>query len=208
MPKLNLYIDVENNQLLSSIDQPNIVNSQTLPLFYGDTVQLNVWLLQSTSTGQIGSATYSIIPTTGLALLLYINDGILSGGTNYTQQLAWNTDANNQYFYANLPLNTAALETLLTGGSNLANLVIGYTQNGYPTTVFAGKVTINIGLPIGALVVPPGLTPLSAEVAAQTYMPLIPVAGQALALAAADGTVGYIRLVKTDGGGIDIQISK
>ncbi len=208
MPTLNLYIDVQNNRLLTSKDQPTIVNSQSLPIFYGDTVQVNVWLLESNTPAQLGSSTYSIIPTQGLSLLLYINDGKLTGGTNYTQQLVWNTDANNQYFYANLPLNTANLATLLTGGSTEATMVIGYTQNGYPTTVFSGTVNFQVGLPAGAQVVPPGLTPLSVEVANQTFMPIIPVPGQALALAAADGTVGYITLVKTAGGRIDIQVSQ
>ena len=208
MPKFNLYIDVQNNRLLTSKDEPTIVNSQNLPLFYGDTVQVNIWLLQSTTPAQLGSSTYSIVPTQGLSLQLYINDGKLTGGTNYTQQLAWNTDANNQYFYANLALNTANLAALMASSNTTATLVIGYTQNGYPTTVFSGTVNFQVGLPAGANVVPAGLTPISVEVANQTFMPIIPVPGQALALAAADGTVGYITLVKTAGGGIDIQVSQ
>ncbi len=119
---------------------------------------------------------YAIIPTVGLTLELYLTNGLDSEAAHYaqyTQQVVWNTDPNNQYFYANLALNTQALIDLLAENTSAkAYLVIGYVQAGADTTVLYQPITVQPGVPTSNLVVPPGLTPLSMEAASGLFVPI------------------------------------
>lgn len=165
MTRLQLFIDTTSNSLIAGLNSLQSVNPSSLPLFYGDTIQLQVTLLNTTGTTLQSINPYVVIPTAGIQLFLYLDDGVV-GGTIYTQQITWSTDPTNTYFYATLSLNTAALTTLL-GSSTSANawLKIGFVQAGYITTVLSSLVKIQVGLPNVALAVPANLTPLSLEVA-------------------------------------------
>lgn len=194
-----LYIDTSSNTLLSGIGaSAGPVNANTLPLYFGDTLALQIYLLAPLQNPPPSDFAYQVIETDGLALFLYIDAGTV-GGTIYTQQINWTiaNDGEFDYFSGNLSLNTVALEALMgTATSATAWIKIGYIQNGLQTTVFSQQIQITVGLPLVNLTVPPGQTPLSAEVAQQTYLSLQPVNGRALMLSSPLGKI--IELVVVD----------
>ncbi len=195
MAHLTLYVDTTSNDLISGLNRSDTVDPQKIPFYYGDTINLKIYLFDKVQTSSPNDFTPLIIPTTGLQLFLYLDDGIVNG-TVYTQQITWSTDANEQYFYASLALNTVALQTLLgaTTGKQ-CYMKIGYIQDGLQTTVFSQLVNIGVGIPNTTLVVPAGLTPLSAEVANATYYPLQPVAGLPLYIESPLGKILVLRAV-------------
>ena len=177
MARLNLFVDTTSNSLLAGLTAPITINPTSLPLYYGDTLSLQVYLLNKVSSTLAGSNPYTIINTAGLQLFVYLDDGTITPGNVYTQQISWNTDPTNSYFYSTLALNTNAIQTLIgTGTSGNAVLKIGYIQNGVQTTVLSVNVVIGVGIPPSSIVVPPGLTPLSVQVAQAMF---VPIAGQA-----------------------------
>lgn len=204
MAQLTLYINTSNNTLVAGQLSTQAIDPSSLPFFYGDTLTLFVYLLQwpkGYNPQDVTNSTLQTVSTAGLTLSLYIDDGTI-GGIIYTQALTFQTDPNNQYFYTPvgslLALNTAALATLLgtSTGPKPAYLKIGYTQNGLVTTILSRQVNIGVGLPSQPLVVPPGQTPLSAEVANATYFPRQPVAGLPLFLESPNGKI--LLLAATD----------
>lgn len=184
--QLTLYIDTSANRLLSSLNTSSSVQTSSLPFFVGDTLQLQVYLMNPLQTFTPSVPGYQIIPTTGLTLELFLTNGLESGAVGppayaqYTQQVVWNTDPTNSYFYANLALNTAELIALIGDSTSAkAYLVIGYVQAGKDTTVLYQPITVQPGLPNSNLVVPPGLTPLSLEAAVGLFVPIIGVPANA-----------------------------
>ena len=172
MASLALFIDTTSNSLIAGINAPTSVNPAGIPFYFGDTLNLSVTLLNTTGTTLSGSNPYTIINTSGAQLFLYLDDGLVAG-TIYTQQISWQTDPTNSYFFSSLSLNTNALQTLL-GIKTSAScwLKVGYVQNGLQTTVLSALVSIGVGIPSTNLVVPANLTPLSAEVAANLFVHL------------------------------------
>lgn len=171
MASLALYIDTTSNSLIAGVNDFSSVDPATLPFFFGDTLNLQVYLMNKTGTTLSGSNPYTVIVTAGITFFLYFTDGKATA-TIYTQQISWNSDPANQYFYSTLSLNTAALQTLLgtsTGAS--CYMKAGYIQNGLQTTVLSAVVNIGVGIPSTNLVVPANLTPLSVEVARAMFVP-------------------------------------
>jgi hypothetical protein len=139
-----------------------------LPVFtQGDSIDLKIFLLQPS-----GSAA-AYIPTAGITLQVALGKKP-STGTYYTQQFTWNpsSDAGQPYFEAVLPMNTAAINTLLNNITSAgAWFEVKMIQGGLTSTVLSKLVTINAAVILpGVLVVPPGQTPLSAEVANATFL--------------------------------------
>lgn len=210
MPQLTLYIDTQANQLVTGTTSTQTVQPSSIPLFYGDTLSLVIYLLTKTkSTTRPNDYDVSIVNTAGLQLFLYLDDGTVSG-TIYTQQIVWTPDANNTYFSANLALNTAALLTLIGTSTSGAScwLKIGYVQGGLQTTVLSAQVTVGVGLPTSAVVVPAGQTNVSAEVANATYFPQAPVNGKPLYLASESGKVCALYFVDNPDGTASFQASQ
>ena len=128
MPQFTLYIDTTSNQLLYALNSARIVDPGTLPLFYPDTLQLQVYLMTRLQTIDPSVFQYAIISTAGLSLLMEVTNGKATGDAGrlvYTSQYVWSTDASNQYFYANLPLNTAAIQTLLDASGPSSSSALG-----------------------------------------------------------------------------------
>lgn len=172
MARLSLFIDTTSNSLIAGVNSPLSINPASVPLYYGDTLSLQVYLLNTTGTTLSGFNPYTVINNAGLQLFVYLDDSIV-GGTIYTQQISWSADATNSYFYSTLSLNTAALATLLgSSTSKTCWMKIGYVQGGLQTTVLSVLVTIGVGIPSTSLVVPAGLTALSVEVAATMFVPI------------------------------------
>jgi hypothetical protein len=170
MAQFDLYIDTSSGELVAGFSNPT---PAPLPrLVQGDTISLRIYLLARSGSYPYG-APFSYVSNANLSLKVAIGPkNGTPGSTLYTQQFTWDKDANNQYFFADLPLNTAAIGTLL--GANptaTAWLEIEYTQNGYPTTVFQREVTLHAEvIETGNLVVPPGATAMTAEEANAIFL--------------------------------------
>jgi hypothetical protein len=184
MQSLSLYIDTSSNSFITGNGNPAIVTPGTIPFFYGDTVSMAIWLFSRipTSTGQNTTFPFQIIPTTGLTLFLYIDDGTVNG-TTYTQQISWTPDPSTNFFTANVNLATSGLLALIEASQPLSAtpyLKIGYVQNGIQTCVIGGTTQINVGVGLPTSAVPPppaGQTALSLEVAKATFVQLQGPAG-------------------------------
>lgn len=173
--QLTLYIDTSSNRLLSSLNTSSSVQPSSLPFFVGDTIQLQIYLMKPLQTFTPSVPGYQIIPTVGITLELFLTNGLDSSSPDYeqyTQQIAWNTDPNNQYFYASLSLNSPDLVALIGNSTSAkAYLVIGNVVPLNDTTYLYQPVTLQPGVPTSNLVVPPGLTPLSLEAAVGLFVP-------------------------------------
>lgn len=186
MAQLTLFNRTDNNTLVGGQSSTQVIDPSTLPLFFGDTLQLTIYLLQTPigyNATDPSNSKLQTVPVNGLSLFLYLDNGIATAPTIYTQQINFNVDLINNLWTGTLALNTAALQSLL-GSATTAScwLKMGYVQGGLQTTTLSKLVNIAVGLPQTNLVVPPGLTPLSAEVALATFVPLNPVAGQPIFL--------------------------
>jgi hypothetical protein len=203
MAQLTLYINTSNNTLVSGQQNTQPIGS-SLPLFFGDTLSLKIYLLQTpegynaTDPSNSGLET---VPTAGLQLVLYLTDG-KDDGTIYTQCVNFVEDATGSFFTGQLALNTAALQTLF-GNNKTAScyLQVGYIQDGLNTTVLNMPVTLQVGIPTTPLTVPPGLTPLSVEAADAMFVPVNPLPGQPIYVQSADGLATFaLRVVKNADG--------
>jgi len=205
---LKLFNNISNNTLVAGQKSTQPVDPSSLPLYFGDTLNLIIYLLQiptGYNAQDPSNSTLETVTTAGLQLFLYLDDGVV-GGTIYTQQVAFATDPTNSYFYGTLALNTPALQTLLgTNTSAPCWLKMGYVQNGVQTTTLSKQVTIGVGIPVGALVVPAGLTPLSQEVAQAEFFPLQPKAGLALYLESPNGKIIAVVAVDNPDGTASLQ---
>lgn len=170
MAQYDLYIDVVAGALISSLQNPQTTNPP--PLVQGDNPTWRIWLCNPTGDPR---TPYTLIPIAGLSLQVAIGDKVGNTTNYYTQQFTWAPSAdpaNPNYFIAQLPLNTAAITTLLgSGASANSTLQVVYIQGGFPTTVLEIQVTIQAAvIKNGGVIVPPGATFLSAETAAATYL--------------------------------------
>ncbi len=196
MAVTKLYIDIQKKIFLAGQFNPATGNP---PLFsYGDTPTLNIYLIDeiASQTQQSGYVLQGV-STAGLSLVLYIFDGT-QNGTVYTQQLTFTSDATNTFFTAPLSLNTAALlARVQAGGVNggSAYLMLAYFQGGLPTVCLDKLITIGVGLPSSGVVVPAGQTPLSAEVAAATFVPINGPAGQGFYVTSPNGKQFFVEAV-------------
>ena len=215
MATLNLYVDTSTGNLITSGTNAANISASSLPLFYGDTVALNIYLFQKNPAAGSKPGSFPFLPLlpAGLSLSLYITDGTISGtyggGNPYTSCVAFTADATGTFFVGSLILNTANIAAGIGSGTGLsARMEIGYTQSAVPTTVFNQPVSIGVGIPSGAPVVPPGFTALSAQVALATFFPLQPVAGQALLLQSANGRTFALQIVDNADGTCSFQPSQ
>lgn len=169
MAQLDLYIDVFNQSLIAGLQG----QSANLPqLYQGDTPTLRIFLCNPTFDPR---TPYTLQPIGGLSLEVAIGDKQGTGGTVYTSQLVWapSSDPNQpNYFIATLPLNTAPINTKLGASASFgAWFQVVYQQNGVQTTVLEIPCTVNASvIQNGGVIVPPGLTPLSAEYANATFL--------------------------------------
>lgn len=192
MPQLTFYIDTANNQLLTAINSSRTVDASRLPLFYPDTLQLQIYLMLPIQMLQASIAQYDIISSLGLAIALEITNGLAAEDeVIYASQYVWATDANDQYFFANLSLNTVGIKTLVK--TSEPNAAQAYLNIGY-TSIATGQRTvlrkpINIGIGVGnvQLVVPPQLTALAKEVADQLYVGFVLQPGQSITFVTPNG---------------------
>lgn len=170
MAQFDLYIDVSQNMLVGGTLNPQAAKAP--PFVQGDSPTFRIFLL--TPTGN-PITPYNFIPTAGLSLEAALGSKIGSGSTLYTNQYVWtpSTDPQNpNYWIATFPMNTAAITTLIgAAASAQAWFEVKYVTNGVPTTVLQLQVTVQAAVIQGAgVVVPPGLTPVSAEYVNATFL--------------------------------------
>jgi hypothetical protein len=199
MSNLNLFIDTTANQLLQGLNAPNAVEPTSLPFWLGDTLNLQIYLLNKTGSTLQSFNPYTIISNVGLALVVYIDNGLASG-TIYAQQITFTNDPGQQFFYAPLSLNKTALATLLGQATSApAYLHVGYLLNGLMTTVLTVQISIGVGvygITGGALnVVPIGLTPLSQQAAVQEFVSINGLPGQGFILCSPNGKKILLRVI-------------
>lgn len=199
MANLDLLIDTNACQAVSGFSNSG---SATIPLLVqGDTLNMRIWLLARSPTYPVDPP-FVYVPNTDITIQVAIGTRVGQGGVLYTQQFTWtpNGDAANPYFFAQLPMNTGNINSLLgSSSSQTAYLEVKYiAAGGVPTTVLSKQVTIQAAvIQSNSVVVPAGLTPLSAEAANALFLkrdftgPVIlrNGTGQAVELyVAADGT--------------------
>lgn len=197
MANLDLYIDTTAQIAVSGFS--NSAQIDALTFTQEDTLNLRIRLLTRTSTFPV--IPYSFIPNTGLTLQVALGTKVGNAGNIYTQQFTWalNGDLSDPYFYAALPMNTGAIATLLgSTSSKTAFLEIKYVSSGVPTTVLSTQVTIQACvIHSGSLTVAPGLTPLSAEAAAASFLQRV-IVGPITLVNATDSTKKALLYVDTD----------
>lgn len=200
MPNIPLFINTLNNQLMASLTSGQTVDPMSLALFYPDTPALAVYLLNlppGYNPANQSASVLATVPLAGLKLYAFLDSG-LPGAVPYTQQVTWTIDPTNSFFTAQLPLNTSGVQTLITGLTQAtAWLHIGYTDGlGNQFTVLSRQVLIRVGInPSAAIVVPPGLTPLSKQEALQLFWTIQPVAGRPLYIESTNGKIMALTVV-------------
>lgn len=174
MARFDLYVDTYNGTLVKGPSNPD---SGTLPkLTQGDTISLRIYLLERTTIYPMNSGTagpFNLITVADLSLKVALGPkNGTAGSTLYTQQFTWSKDLTNNFFYADFPLNTAAITTLIgSAASAEAWFEIELTQNGFPTTVFQQSVTIHAEvIETGSLVAPPGETVATVNYVNATFL--------------------------------------
>lgn len=170
MAQFDLYVDTYSGEFVMGSANAGIA---PLPRFVqGDTISLRIYLLARTPTYPISNP-YSIINNATLSLKVALGPkNGTAGSTLYTQQFTWSKDATNSYFFADLPLNTAAIDLRIgTAETATAWFEIEYTQGGFPTTPVQKEVTIHAEvIETGVLTVPAGQTAMSVEEANAKFL--------------------------------------
>lgn len=199
-----LYIDVSTGNLLTALNNPVVVNPNTIPWPVGDTRLMQVYLLQPLQEQIPSVNNYEIITTAGKQFELFLDNGELSAAAGYqayTQLINWNTDPNNQYFYGVLSLNTANLDALL-GTKTIASCFLraGFVDANGDNTVLSTQINVFPGIPNAVNVVPAGLTPLSLEAAKQIFVQVQGAAGAGFTLQSPLGKHIYVQAVDNGDG--------
>ena len=142
MAQFKLYIDTDSGELVANAAS---TKAGLMPRFtQGDTMSLRIYLLARSATWPDASP-YDVVNNAALTLNVALGPkNGTSGSVLYTQQFTWSKDGQNQYFYADFPLNTAGISSLInTAESAQAWFEVEYVQNGVPTTVLQKSVTVN-----------------------------------------------------------------
>ncbi len=198
MAQYDLLIDLQSGEPVIAVDNP--AAAPLPPFVQGDTLNLRIFLLNRTSTYPV-STPYTLLNVAGIgALQVALGDKIGNATNYYTTQFTWTADTVNNCFTAALPMNTAAITTLIGANPSASTwLEVKYLVAGLPTTVLEKQITIQAAvIKAGGLPpLPPGLTPLSAEYANATFLPR-QVQG-AITLVSPDGTKKLALYIDNDG---------
>jgi hypothetical protein len=162
MAQFDIFIDTNSQTVVRGFTDSTTV---PLPAFVqGDTPTLRIWPLVRT-VNFLGPTPYAFLGTAGLTLQVAIGDRIGNTTVYYTQQFTWVADALAQSFSAQLPLNTAAITTLLGATSQASTwFEVKYLSGGLPTTVLDASINVQAAvIKVGAVTIPAGATAISAE---------------------------------------------
>src|SRR5437016_5424110 len=161
MANLDLFIDIAG--LRAVLGFGNASPFTLPPLVSGDSLNTRIRLMERTDGWPSRDPFVSVLPT-GLTLELAIGTGL---GDYLTSQFVWtpNTDINDPYFEAIIPLNTGAIKSAVAETDPTdAKIHIRKVGADGKKTVLLQKVSIVGGvIDDAALVVPAPLMPLSME---------------------------------------------
>lgn len=215
---LTLYINTAANQLLSSLNNPVVVNSVSTPLFSGDSgLIVQLYFLVPTQTTNPSTFNYVIDPnSSGYSPEMFLTNGIFGSGILiYTQQVTWTYSPTGGYFYAVFPLNTQngwngmgsiGVDGLMDGKTGTqATLQVGYLTGGSQSSTLYLGMSLLPGIPNAVGAVPGGLTPLSQQAADQRYVLQVGKPGQGFILVSAAGVRMMIHAVDTGPGTAQLQ---
>lgn len=196
MPNTSLIIETLNNEAIVSVTDATIA---ALPAFVqGDTHAFRVYLVRASA----GTTTLTRIPTVGLDIQMAIGRKVGNASTLYTQQFTWtaSTDLADPYWSASLPMDTAAITTLLGANDHAsAWFEVKLFEDGVPTTILSKSVQVQAAvIKTGSVTEPAVPTPLSAEVASATFVSKSGIVG-GLNITSPDGTVTALIWLGNDG---------
>lgn len=205
----NLFVDISTGNLLAGLNSSTTIGPPSF--FYGDEPTFNIYLLTPSGVNASpGVVSYNSVPTAGLTLQFYLDDGTITPGTIYAQQLVWTatTGINGAPCFSGIvSFLTADLAALLgTGSSANCYLKIGTLQNAIPTTYVSERVTVNVGLPTASAPTPvPGQQALTVQQGNQTYYPIAGLAGLPIIIISPNGKQFQIAAVDNPDGTASIK---
>lgn len=165
-----IYVDITSGEVVTSD-----TNSRSVPLpkiVQGDLLLLRIYLLQR-SADYPSDTPYTVFSNAGVSLSVTLGPKTGTAGSSlYAQALAVASVSPYQFWDVDLPLNTAAIATLIgSAESKTAWLEFEALQGGYPWTPFQKEVTIHAEVyETGTLAVPAGLTAASVEYVNATFL--------------------------------------
>jgi len=197
--RLKLFVDWYNKRLQQGLRN---AGSFTLPTFFqGDVIPMQVYLLEPDPDD--GPTTFSKVDISNIALSMAVGPTPVGNAaeTPIATQYTWSKNTTENYFYADLALNTAGVGTLLGATANAtAYLEIQATEGSSITTLIQQQITIKAEvIEAGSLSVAAGATPLSLEVAQQMFCLKRMGAGETLTFTSPDGLRYLIKGVDNDG---------
>lgn len=173
------------------------------PLVQGDTISLQVSVVEDNPTAGIGRVSYVNLGAYSLKVgigSVPLGDGSVSP---FALATAFTLNAEQNTFSGSLALNATALTTWLgTASTKQAWLEIELydTASAEYETVYGGTVTIRAQLlAVGSTVTLPGDTALGSSEAAATYVRKYGEAGGSIILTSPDGTKQVMLYVDDDG---------
>ena len=202
---LNLYVNRDQGTLFSGLQNSQPVLPQSLPLYFGDTLTINLYTFTAiqASINPAGNFGYQLVPVAGLAPLLYITNGTIAGGAApYASCVQWDPDPTGTYVTGTLALTSPELLAAFGNSQTFSSrLIIGFVQNAVPVSIFNSPVILGVGVQNYIPALPPQLTPLSVQAASLMFMPIQPIPGQPLYLATESGKVTAIEAIDDGGPG-------
>jgi hypothetical protein len=173
MPRVDLFIEINSRKAMAGLTLEDQYEAPLPTFIQEDTISFRVYLIQSNGP----EAEPTRITTTGRDIQMAIGRKIANTSTLYTQQFTWtpnSADLSDPYWEADLPMDTAAIRTLIgSASSGSAWFSVKMFDAGEPLTVLMEPVSIDANvIKDDAVTVPTGLTALTTTVAANTYQPL------------------------------------
>lgn len=202
--RLKLYVDWINKKLL--LGPNNRGGFQLPPFFQGDVVPFQVYIVEQNPDHPSAQI---VLPIDNMSLKVAFGEaptGTAGGPSPFVTQFSWSKNLSENYFHANVALNTAGLNAWLGAAAQRvdAYLEIEITEDTGVTTAFQGIATIKAELIEAAtLAVAAGETPLSLEMALQMFLKKLSDPGDTWTAVSPDGTRQRVLGVRNDGSAQD-----
>lgn len=198
--RLKLYVNWSEKKLM--IGPKNNGTFQLPSLYQGDVVPIEVHIFEPDPDG--GPNDFIKQDVSSMALKLGIGPaptGTAGGPSLYVTQFTWSKNTDENYFYADVAMNTAELTTAIGSSASLsAYMELEVTEGSGVTTIWQGAVTIKAELiEASTATVAAGETPLSLDVALQMFAQKIMPAGETFTLVSSDGTRRIVLYCHDDG---------
>lgn len=189
--RLDWYVDIAGNTLVANPFGP--APFVLPPIRQGDTIPLRVYLLQRTTSypnSFPGYPAFEILNNSDLSLKVAIGTKAGNGdGDHVASQFTWSKDSANQYFYADLALNTAEMIAAFGSSPTLSRVLeIEATRDGVPFTSLQQEVTIHADvIKDAAVALQAGETALTLNYANATFAKNVGDPGQVFQLVSPNG---------------------